>query len=277
MYLDYLLLLLIFIILVIICIYHTKNSSSLSILERFNINNPLVNLPASDIHFIIDDNTDLIDAPIFNYKLTILDTQNYLPQPSNTNTITNITKYITILQHKPYNIYKGLGQFVCITDKPYDNIKTAIITILDTHQPKCITNLTSCSIQPTGYNLIWTSDINTDGQIFSIWNPIAPAGCMSLGDIIVLGTEQPSLDLVACFPITMLEQRALSNGIIWYASNDMGKLCYCWGAGNINCFRASNIYTSDMAELLTVYNLPLSLLKQNTLRMDDIISKGITI
>jgi hypothetical protein len=46
--------------------------------------------------------------------------------------------------------------------------------------------------------------------------------------------------------------------------NDMGKNCYCWGAGNIDSFRTSNIYSSDMGELQSIYNLPLTTLDSNT-------------
>jgi hypothetical protein len=45
----------------------------------------------------------------------------------------------------------------------------------------------------------------------------------------------------------------------------MGKNCYCWGAGNINTFRATNIYSPDMNELQSVYNLPINLLQNNIL------------
>ena len=154
-----------------------------------------------------------------------------------------------------------------ITNQPFEDIESAINKILD---KKCLINLTSSPIKPYNYELIWTSDLNTDGQIFSVWHPIPPAGCIALGDVIVMGTEQPSLELVPCFPITMLEQATLSNGIIWKAINDMGKMCYCWGAGNIDCFRATNIYDANMDILQTVYNLPLQLLANNTLTSNNI-------
>ena len=98
-----------------------------------------------------------------------------------------------------------------------------------------------------------------------------------------MGTEQPALDYIPCFPITMLEQRALSNGIIWKANNDMGKMCYCWGAGNIDGFKCSNVYSADMPELQTVYNLPSTILNNNTVNANTLdklkgyITNGITI
>jgi len=124
--------------------------------------------------------------------------------------------------------------------------------------------LTSSPIKPIGYTLVWTSDLNTDNKIFSVWSPIPPSGCVALGDVIIMGTEQPSLDLIACFPITMLDKTALSNGIIWKASNDMGKMCYCWGVGNIDMFKCSNTYSADMLELQSVYNLSSIVLNSNT-------------
>ena len=151
-----------------------------------------------------------------------------------------------------------------LTDQPFKNADVAVQSVLD-KKCLCLNYLTSSPITPAGYNLIWTSDLNADGQIFSVWHPIPPAGCIALGDVIVMGTEQPSNDLVACFPITMLDKTALSNGMIWKSINDMGKQCYCWGAGNIDTFRATNIYSPDMSDLQSVYNLPMNLLQNNIL------------
>lgn len=239
--------------------------------------NPIVNLPGNDIHFINDDNPQLIDTPVFNYKLKIKEKNKQTNKQNNNNiseqfaTINEnqinyneniIEKYLTVFQHKPYNGYKGIGQYAIITETPFEDISTAIVSVLD---KKCLTYLTSSPINPVGYNLVWTSDLNNDNQIFSVWSPIPPSGCIALGDIIIMGTEQPLLDTVACFPITMLDKTALSNGIIWKSDNDMGKSCYCWGAGNIGLFKCSNNYSPDMPELQTVYNLSNTVLINNTL------------
>jgi len=287
-------------VILIVCIYIIHNRKEL--FTVVSSNDPIVNLPGNDIHFINDNNPKLIDVPIFNYKLiTNMDKKVITPIPSNTyktisekfesinnntnknsknsknnNVLTNANttntvdkttnsdniKYLSVFQHKPFDTYKGIGQYIILTDKPFTDTTSAINSVLD---KKCLNYLTSSPITPISYNLVWTSDLNKDGAIFSIWHPISPSGCATLGDIIVMGTDQPSTNLVACYPITMLEKTGLSNGIIWKSMNDMGKLCYCWGAGNIDTFRASNIYSSDMEELQSVYNLPLTTLGSNTL------------
>ncbi len=174
-------------------------------------------------------------------------------------------KYLSVFQHKPkpFANYKGIGQTMILTDTPFDTINSAIESVI---KRKCLNYLTSSSLKPLGYNLIWTSDLNVDNEIFSIWTPINPSGCASLGDVIVMGTEQPSVDMMACYPITLLEKKELSNGIIWKAINDMGRQCYCWGAGNIDTFRATNIYSNNMNELNNLYNLSTTSLNDNTFR-----------
>lgn len=273
------------ILLVLIYIFHNRKelfTDAITIQSNNSINNPIVNLPANDIHFITDNNPNLINTVILNYKLMVnLDNANTIPTSAITNSNTSLEsviqaninlasldnktlKYLSVFQHKPFNTYKGLGQYVILTVQPFENAEGAVQSVLDKNC-LCLNYLTSCPITPSGYDLIWTSDFNQDGHIFSVWHPIPPAGCIALGDIIVMGTEQPSNDLVACFPITMLGKTALSNGIIWKSINDMGKNCYCWGAGNIDTFRATNIYSPDMNELQSVYNLPMNLLKNNIL------------
>jgi hypothetical protein len=234
------------IIILFICIYNRSKYRELFTATAKHANNPIVNLPGGDIHFISDNNPELIDIPVFNYALKT---------ESKT-----AGKYITVFHHKPFDIYKGIGQYVVITNTPFKNPQQAIKSILD---KKCINYLTSSPIKPIGYNLIWTSDLNNDNKIFSVWSPIPPAGCMALGDIIIMGTEPPSTDMTACYPITMLEKTALSNGIIWKAGNDMGKMCYCWGVGNLDTYKCSNSYSADMPELQSVYNLPTSILNNN--------------
>jgi len=299
------------ILLVLIYIFHNRKeffTDAITIQSSNSAKNPIVNLPANDIHFITDNNPNLINTVILNYKLMVnLDSVNAsTPTPAITNSSTpsrtseinntsskksmdsqqtNINlaspdnktlKYLSVFQHKPFNTYKGLGQYVILTEQPFENAEGAVQSVLD-KKSLCLNYLTSCPITPSGYDLIWTSDLNADGQIFSVWHPIPPAGCIALGDVIVMGTEQPSNDLVACFPITMLDKTALSNGIIWKSINDMGKNCYCWGVGNIDTFRVTNIYSPDMNELQSVYNLPTNLLKNNILSPSTVNQSGNTL
>jgi hypothetical protein len=268
------------ILLILIYLFHNRRELFTAIAQP--VNNPIINLPGNDIHFITDNNPELINTPIFNYKLnnntngymnTNKNNKNqHLPTPSNTQLIEKFSnlladnsrvneKYLSVFQHKSFDIYKGLGQYAIITSTPFTDTASAIKSVLD---KKCLNFLTSSPIKPIGYTLVWTSDLNADNKIFSVWSPIPPSGCIALGDIIVMGTEQPSLDLIACYPITMLDKTALSNGIIWKASNDMGKICYCWGVGNIDMFKCSNTYSADMPELQSVYNLSSSVLTSNT-------------
>lgn len=268
------------ILLIIIYLCHNRRELFTAITQV--VNNPIINLPGNDIHFITDNNSDLIDIPLFNYKLqsTINSSKQHIPEPSNIQNIEKFSnlnlnktdskgtdsrngneKYLSVFQHKSFDIYKGLGQYVISTSTPFTDTTSAIKSVLD---KKCLNFLTSSPIKPIGYTLVWTSDLNADNKIFSVWSPIPPSGCIALGDIIVMGTEQPSLDLIACYPITMLDKTALSNGIIWKASNDMGKMCYCWGVGNIDMFKCSNTYSADMPELQSVYNLSSSVLTSNT-------------
>lgn len=239
-------------LILVVCIILIVLYNSTSTKELFN--NPIVNLPAGDIHFIADNNINLIDIPIFNYKLG--------------------DKYLSVFHHKPFNVYTGIGQYVIVRDSPFESENIAKQSVLD---KKCVNYLTSSPLHPIGYNLIWTSDLNIDNKIFSVWSPIVPSGCVTLGDVIVLGTEPPSLEYICCYPITMVKKQSVSNGIIWKAVNDMGKECYCWGAGNIDTFRCSNSYSGTMPELGTVYNLESKILDSNTVKVTNSYSTGITI
>lgn len=273
-----------------------------------NMPNNIPLLPASDIHFILDNTASLIETPVFNYKLTIKNSNSNTSNSSvssmnstsnssmgsmnsmnsmgsmngNTydteNTISNGSRqvYLSVFHHKAFtDNYRGLCQYVKISDTPLDET-TAIADVAS--NIKAVSILTSSSINPVRYNLIWTSDINQDGQIFSVWHPVPPAGAACLGDVIVSGTDTPDLDYIKCIPITMLKPANVSNGIIWSATNDMGRQCFCWGAGNINQFRCSNIYNQSIPELATVYNLPPEYLKQNTLLSNaEQSSKGVKV
>lgn len=301
-----------------LCIFFIVIYNHFKMYWNKSINNfqniPLVNVDSADLHFIKDDNPDLIDTPIYNYKLKINPIKkDPIPTPTNTtssinyiyekyenltnnnNTNTNAkknnkynnnkhnnsyqnksgiekidnsentVKYLSVFMHKKFQNYNGLGQCVVITDTPLDenNKKTVMQSLMD---KKCLTYLSSSNFYPVDYQLIWSSDINSDNQIFRVWRPIPIAGCAALGDVITLGTDKPALDYIPCFPITMLKQDdpPISNGLLWKTSNDMGLNCYCWSGGNINTFFASNDYKHDMFDLLRVYNMPLNFLDNNT-------------
>jgi ABC-type cobalt transport system substrate-binding protein len=213
---------------------------------------PLINIPSGDIHFIRDNNPSLINTPILNYKLK-LNGQN--------------SKYITVFMHESYQYmntkYTALGQYVRVTDEPIDITKTDILE--DLLKKKCLNYLTASIYYPVDYNLIWTSDTNSNGQIFSVWRPIAPLGMMALGDVIVNGTSKPIKEYITCLPVSMLEFAGLSNGILWHSINDMGKDCFCWGVGNFDTYRATNIYNPNIPELKMVYNITQKTLENNTL------------
>jgi hypothetical protein len=79
----------------------------------------------------------------------------------------------------------------------------------------------------------------------------------------------------------MLEHTGISNGILWNATNDMGKMAYCWGAGNLDTFMVSNSYDSKIPELKSVYNLNPQTLMNNTLNatstMETQSSNGVSV
>ena len=65
-----------------------KTHSNNSISHFQNI--PLVNVDSADLHFIKDDNIDLIDTPLYNYKLQINPIQTEKePTPSKTSPTIN--------------------------------------------------------------------------------------------------------------------------------------------------------------------------------------------
>jgi len=215
----------------------TKNREKV----KSNMNKLLI----SDINFIMDDTVSFIDTPILNYKL------------SN-------NKYLSIFHHKKLtDNYNALGQYLHVSDMPIIDLNTTITTLLKTK--KSLKILTSSTILPISYRLIWSSDINADGNIITIWHPNAPAGTIAMGDIAIMGTNPPDLSYTRCLPVDILKLSKLSNGILWNATNDMNKMCYCWGATNIDLFRASNEYNDVIPELNTVYNLPDSYLGLNTI------------
>jgi len=201
---------------------------------------------------------------------------NMSPMPSNldqnnTNMIQNIDNYmepvyITVFKHKGIGInnsnkYSPLGQYIHISNEPLDP-KTAISTVIS---KKVLSTLTSSNVNPIRYNLIWSSDMNEDGQIFTAWHPVGPTGYVALGDVIVMGVESPPVDYIRCLPMSKLEPINISSGILWESTNNLGKTCVCWGASNLELFRVTNEYNINMPELKFVFNLPRQYLKQNTI------------
>lgn len=221
-------------------------------------NHPLINLNPGDIHFIHDDTPSLIEPIILNYKMA--------GNPGNHNPDNKI-KYISVFKHKPTMIgmttYLPLGSYCVANDLPIQNVAEYTKKIKD---KKILGYLASPVITTNQYNLIWTSSFNDDREIISIWRPVCPAGSTSLGDIIITGLDTPTFN-TPCIPITMLQPLPVSSGIIWQSMNDSGADCYCWGAGNMEGFRATHKYGKDitvMPELENVYNVPLQYLTANT-------------
>lgn len=234
------------------------------------------NLPADDIHFVIDSTPSLIETSLFNYKLNKYNIPNLSnSNPNHPEQSLHEYAYLSVFRHKAFTSnYNPLGQYAHISTEPLE-LDDAMNTVIT---KKSISTLTSSTILPISYTLIWSSDKNLDGEMFSVWHPNAPHGSIAMGDIIVSGIEAPPLEYVRCLPITMLTPINISNGIIWQAANDMNKKCICWGASNIDLFRASNEYGGDIPELASVYNLPQQFLQNNTLLAESTdIKKGVQI
>ena len=219
---------------------------------------------------------DIPPSPNMPPPFNMLSSPNITPMPSNldqnnTNMIQNIDNsmepvYITVFKHKGIGInnsnkYSPLGQYIHISNEPLDS-KTAISTVIS---KKVLSTLTSSNVNPIRYNLIWSSDMNEDGKIFTAWHPVGPTGYVALGDVIVMGVESPPFDYIRCLPISRLEPINISSGMLWQSTNNLGKNCICWGASNLELFRVTNEYYNDMPELKFVFNLPQQYLKQNTI------------
>jgi len=244
----------------LLCVYLYINSNLYLNLtngyERFDnllpgqvaISEELINLPPDDVHFITDNNLELITTPILNYKLSVLAEGN-----------TRIMKYITVFMHQTFQYnnddYTPVGQFLKVTDKPLDIEDINSNVMIEVQSKKCINYLCSSQYYPVDYKLVWTSDTNTDGAIFSVWKPITLSGFVSMSDVIVAGVNKPELEYITCLPLNILTFSGISNGILWQGKNDMGKGCFCWSASNFDTFRSSNIYSENMLELMDVYHI----------------------
>lgn len=257
---------LLIIIIIFLVVVYLKQARIISWDHFTNITNttnqPLINLNPGDIHFINDNTPSLIEPVILNYKLSTNS-----GNPDNQGNLDNKIKYISVFKHKPTMIgmttYLPLGSYCVASDSPIRNVVEYTDKIKD---KKILGYLVSPVITTNQYNLIWTSSFNTDREIISIWRPVCPAGATSLGDIIIPGLDTPNFN-TPCIPITMLQPLPVSSGIIWQSTNDSGADCYCWGAGNMEGFRATHKYGKDitvMPELENVYNLPAQYLTANT-------------
>lgn len=244
-------------------IYLYQNRSGL---ERFDnilsgqVTNPppLFNLPSDDVHFITDNNPSLITTPILNYKLSVLGEGD-----------ARMVKYITVFMHQTFQYnnaaYSPVGQFLKVTDKPIELNDVNSTMMEEVRGKQCINYLCSSQYYPVDYKLIWTSDVNSDGAIFSVWKPITISGFVAMGDVIVAGVNKPAREYITCLPLNLLNFSGISNGILWHGKNDMGKECFCWSASNFDTFRSSNIYSGNMLELMDVYHITKERLDNTTL------------
>jgi len=267
----YIILLVLTVLVLVIYLYQNRNepfqSASLENLP------PLVNLASDDIHLITDNNPALIKTPVFNYPIHTISktddktTDNKRKEDKTTdkdNNNNNNKVYVSVFMHSQFQYntttYTPLGQYVHVSKEPI-NMQS---NMLDIRNKECLNYLCSSGHYPLDYNLIWTSDILPDnGSIFSIWRPVAPAGFMSMSDVIVSGTSKPAREYITCLPITMLSFIGISNGTLFHSKNDVQLECFCWSASNFDTFRASNNYSSTMPELELVYNLDSSVIQNN--------------
>lgn len=251
---PYLVLLILTLVVLGIYLYRTRYDG----FETMDSSIPIINLPRGDIHLITDNNPELVTTPILNYKLQVM----------SKDSDAKMDVYITVFMHSSFEYnnrrYLPLGQYIKVTDKPLDIADINSSMMKDILSRKCINHLCSNMYEPIDYKLIWTSDINSDGQIFSAWHPIAPNDTVALGDVIIAGTSKPPLEYITCLPTDMLEPNNVSNGIIWRAQNDLGTQCYCWGAGNFDTYKITNQYHGDMLELGTIYNIDARVLSDFT-------------
>jgi hypothetical protein len=219
----------------------------------------LINLPEGDTHLITDNNPELVTTSILNYKLQVM--------KKDSNALMDV--YISVFMHSPFEYnnrkYLPLGQFIKVSHKPLDISDINSNTMKEILNRKCIYYLCAQAFEPIDYKLVWTSDTNTDGQIFSAWKPMVQTGVVALGDVIIAGTTKPPRSYMACLPSNMVEPVNVSNGIIWQAVNDLKTKCFCWGAGNFDTFKVTSQYSGAMPELSEVYNVDSRILGTHTL------------
>lgn len=222
-------------------------------------NMPLINLPEGDTHLITDNNPALVTTSIFNYKLQVM--------KKDSDALMDV--YISVFMHLPFEYnnrkYLPLGQYMKVSYKPLDISDINSNTMKDILSKKCINFLCAEAYQPIDYKLIWTSDTNAEGQIFSAWRPMVQTGVVALGDVIIAGTSKPPRNYIACIPTVMVEPINISNGILWQTKNDLKTQCFCWGAGNFDTFKVTNQYSGNMPELSEVYNVDSKILEAHTL------------
>ena len=247
----YIILLLTFVILLIILYYHQQPKIS-SFIDTNKY------LPANDIHFIIDTDISHIVHSVKNYKLTQLD---------------GTIKYINCFHHKkmPANtfIYRPLGQVCNVTDSPMT--ENDIIDFMKNN--KSLHIITSASHIPKSHEKIWTSNDDGTGNKISCYHPIPQSGSATMSDLILPDKDQLDEELLPCLSINttvsrhtdLLISSPYPGLILWSSKNKDNTTCICWSATNLNFFRCTHDFYTNMPELDRVYNLPQDKLDFNTL------------
>jgi len=242
------------IIVICIIIYFNYKPNISQFTDITNQQQLAINLPSTDVNFIIDPDITNIENPVSNFKLKQLD---------------NTFIYINIFQHKTIKIqpftYRPLAQYCSISQKPVS--LDEIIKILK--NTKGLHIITSAQIIPKNYKQVWQSgnleqDDKSNKQI-SIWHPTPQKDSATMGDIIMMGNNPPSDDIIPCIGINIVSPNPESNGILWSATNSQHEKCFCWSATNYNFFRCTNDYNAKLPEFDRVYNLPQDKLDFNTL------------
>lgn len=241
----------IIIILIIILYYHQQPKiSSFIDTDKY--------LPANDIHFIIDTDISHIVHSVKNYKLTQLD---------------GTIKYINCFHHKkmPANtfVYRPLAQVCNVTDSPMTD--NDIIDFMKNN--KSLHIITSASVIPKSYEKIWTSNDDGNGNKISCYHPIPQSGTATMGDLILPDKDLLDEELLPCLNIQstisrqydLLIPSPFPGPILWSAKNKDNITCITWNATNLNFFRCTNTFYTNMPELDRIYQLPLNILEYNTL------------
>ncbi len=246
----YIIICIIIILLIIIYYHHLSYKSLFTDLDHY--------LPANDIHFIIDNDISHIIHSVKNYKLTLLD---------------GTIKYINCFHHKkmPANtfVYRPLAQVCNVTEKPMND--TEIYNFMKNNTSLHI--ITSASLIPKSYEKIWTSNDDGTGNKISCYHPIPQSGTATMGDLILYDKEQLDTELLPCLSIntTVSRQNDLlihspyPGPVLWSSKNKDNTTCICWSATNLNYFRCTHDFYTNMPELDRVYNLPKDKLDYNTL------------
>jgi hypothetical protein len=150
-------------------------------------------------------------------------------------------KYLTVIQHRPFNIngrlYHPIGQLSIITEeiKPQQSefIHNAIKNSQSAHM------CASHQVFPTDYQEVWNTSYMLEpiSEVFSIWRPVVPDGHISLSDLIVRGRQKPPLNSITCVPVEDTVTLSSSNQIQW---NDNNIECHNVGSNFTSCKTTNN-------------------------------------